>query len=96
MSTFDPDYTSFTACFCVTAQAEPGVLPRIVELFAKRGLTPTHLRADWGEGATGALKIEMRIAGMDPDLAAYIGQCMCAIVAVADVQVSQRRHAKIA
>jgi hypothetical protein len=33
---------------------------------------------------------------MDPDLAAYIGQCMCAIVAVADVQVSQRRHAKIA
>ena len=96
MSIFDPDYTAFTACFCVTAQAEPGVLPRIVELFAKRGLTPTHLRADWGEGGAGTLKIDMRVAGMDPDLAAYIGQCMRAVVTVTDVQVLQHRHANVA
>jgi acetolactate synthase small subunit len=77
-------------CFCVTAQAEPGVLARIVALFAKRGLTPTDLRAEWNEGGAGTLKIYVQMAGMDPDLAAYIAQCMRAIVAVSDVQVSGR------
>ncbi len=91
MSLFDPSLSTFdpslsTACFAVTAEAEPGVLPRIVELFAKRGLTPTHLRADRDGRMLG---VEVRMAGMDPDLAVYIGQCLRAIVAVADVQVSR-------
>ena len=83
MSLYDPDLS--TACFSVTAQAEPGVLPRIVELFAKRGLTLTHLRANRDGRMLG---VEVRMAGMDPDLAVYIGQCLRAIVAVDDVQVS--------
>jgi len=32
---YDP---SVTACFSVHAHAEPGVMPRVLELFAKRGL----------------------------------------------------------
>jgi hypothetical protein len=87
MSPFDSDPSPSTACFAVTAQADPGVLPRIVELFAKRGLTPTHLRADWRAG--GILGVEVQMAGMDPELAVYIGQCVRAIVAVDDVQVSE-------
>ena len=30
-----------TACFSVHARAEPGVMPRVLELFAKRGLVPS-------------------------------------------------------
>jgi hypothetical protein len=86
MSLFDSDPSPSTACFAVTAQADPGVLPRIVGLFAKRGLTPTHLRADWNAGS--GLGVEVRMAGMDPELALYIGQCMRAIVAVDEVRVS--------
>ena len=32
---------SETAYFFVHAQAEPGVMPRVLELFAKRGLVPS-------------------------------------------------------
>ena len=37
-----------TACFSVVARAEPGVLPRVIELFAKRGLVPTRCHARVG------------------------------------------------
>ena len=29
-----------TFCFSVQAAAEPGIMPRVLELFAKRGLVP--------------------------------------------------------
>jgi len=96
MSTFNSDNSVSTACFSVTASAEPGVLPRIVALFAKRGLTPIHLQADWSVRAGGVLNVEVRMAGMDSELADYIGQCLRVIVAVEDVQVSEQRHANVA
>ena len=34
-----------TACFAVRANAEPGVMPRVLELFAKRNLVPTRFHS---------------------------------------------------
>jgi len=96
MSKFDPDPVLSTACFFITAEAEPGVLPRIVELFAKRGLTPSHLRADWSGAAGDVLAIEVRMAGMDRELAAYIGRCLRGIATVREVRVSEQRHTSVA
>ena len=96
MSTFDLDPTVSTTCFSVTARAKLGVLPRIVALFAKRGLTPTHLRADRDDPAGGILYVEVQMAGMDRELAVYIGQCLRVIVAVVDVQVSEKRQSNVA
>ena len=43
------DHLPATACFSVQARAEPGVMPRVLELFAKRGLVPQR----WHSAAAG-------------------------------------------
>ncbi len=61
------------AAFSVTAQPSPGVMPRILELFAKRGLVPTH----WQSTVNGPeLAIDIRMHGMEQPLADYIGRCL--------------------
>ena len=58
------------AYFAVTANADPGAMPRILELFAKRGLVLDYCRMDrFGN----KLSVEFEIAGLDPEQAAYIG-----------------------
>lgn len=76
------------ACFSVTAAASPGVMPRLLELFAKRGLTPSewHSRVD---GST--LAVEIQVAGMPPALAEYIAACLRQIYMVDRVLLSSRR-----
>lgn len=68
-----PDVDPAGACFALTAAASPGVMPRVLELFAKRGLTPTEWRS---HAEAGRLSIELRMAGIEPRLATYIGACL--------------------
>ena len=61
------------AYFAVTANADPGAMPRILELFAKRGLVLDYCRMDrFGD----KLSVELEIAGLDPEHAADIGRCI--------------------
>ena len=75
------------ACFSVTAAASPGVLPRLLEPFAKRGLVPSewHSRVDGS-----ALSVEIRMAGMAPALAEYVAACLRQVYLVNRVFVSNR------
>ena len=76
--------------FTVQARAEPGIMPRVVELFAKRGLVPHR----WHSSAAGsALAIEVQMAGLDRELADYIARCMRQIVGVETVLTSEMRPA---
>ena len=51
------------AYFAVTANADPGAMPRILEFFAKRGLVLDYCRMDrFGD----KLSTELEIAGLDP------------------------------
>lgn len=72
----------FTATFSVRAQAEPGVMPRVMELFAKRGLVPLLWH---GVAAGPLLHIEIRIAGLAGDTVDYIARCMGQITGVETV-----------
>ena len=84
----DSDASPFSVCFSVQARAEPGVMPRIVELFAKRGLVPQK----WHSSASGeALTIDVQMAGLGHDLAAYIARCMRQIIGVETVLTSETR-----
>ena len=48
-------------------------MPRILELFAKRGLVLDYCRMDrFGD----KLSVELEIAGLDPEQAAFIGRCI--------------------
>jgi len=65
--------------FAISADADPGTLPRILELFAKRGLVPDRINAERrGDG----LAIEIAVTDMDAELAAYIGRCLREIYVV--------------
>jgi acetolactate synthase small subunit len=74
-----------TVCFSVHADAEPGVMPRVLELFAKRGLVPQK----WHSAASGtALTIDVQMAGLGRDTADYMARCMRQIAGVDAVLTS--------
>jgi hypothetical protein len=81
-SAADGDFVPVTASYRVHARAEPGVMPRVVELFAKRGLVPHK----WHSTADDAgLTIDLQIGGLGRDAADYIGRCMRQITGVETV-----------
>ena len=86
----DCDAALVTVCFSVQAAAEPGVMPRVLELFAKRGLVPQK----WHSTVSGAaLAIDVQAGGLGRDTADYIAQCMRQIVGVEAVLTTERRAA---
>jgi acetolactate synthase small subunit len=77
-----------TVAFSVQARAEPGVMPRVVELFAKRGLVPQK----WHSTAAGpSLTIDVQVGGLDRDLGDYIARCMRQIIGVETVLTVETR-----
>jgi acetolactate synthase small subunit len=80
--------THATACFSVQARAEPGVMPRVLELFAKRGLVPST----WHSRVTGEeLAIDLQMQGLDRAAATYLAACLRQIVSVDVVLTSEKR-----
>jgi len=82
------------ACFSVHAEADPGVMPRVLELFAKRGLVPRRWVSDV-TGPTGGhggreLAIDIQVAGLDPETQAYIARCLRQVWGVGTVLTSVR------
>lgn len=76
-----------TACFAVSGLADPGLLHRLLEPFAKRGLVPSAVYArQHGED----LSVDIQIDGLTQTDAAMIGRGMRQIFGVDVVLVSQR------
>ena len=84
-------------CFSVLAEAEPGVMPRVMELFAKRNLVPSRWHSDLleprlGHGAR-ELAIDLQVEGLDARLADYIARCLRQLHYVDRVLISEKRTA---
>lgn len=76
-----------TACFSVLAEAEPGIMPRVMALFAKRGLLPDY----WcSRVSDGELTVDLQIMGMERDTAAYIAACFRQVPGVRTVLTSEK------
>ena len=87
----DGDAFPLTVCFSVQARAGPGVMPRVVELFAKRGLVPQK----WHSTVSGdALMIDVQMSGLGRDLSGYIARSMRQIVGVEAVLTSETRPSR--
>jgi acetolactate synthase small subunit len=83
-----PPETQPTACFSVHAEAEPGVMPRVLALFAKRGLVPTS----WHSSVSaGELTIDLQMRGLDAATTAYIAACLRQVVSVTTVLTYENR-----
>ncbi len=85
-----------TACFAVQARAEPGVMPRVLELFAKRGLVPSQWHATLAGPARDELHIDIQVEGMARALAEYVARCLRQLADVDVVLISEKRYAETA
>lgn len=77
-----------TAYFSVHARAEPGVMPRILELFAKRGLVPSAWHSTISGADQAELTIDIQMRGLGRDLTDYIAACVRQIAYVEVVLTS--------
>lgn len=76
-----------TWCFALQAEASPGLMGRVLELFAKRNLVPARWHSTLPHGSS-ELIMDIQVAQIDRDLAHYIARCMRQIVGVSTVLVS--------
>jgi hypothetical protein len=77
-----------TAAFRVHARAEPGIMPRLLELFAKRGLVPALWHSALSRDARD-LVIEIEMRGLADEVRDYMAASMRQIVGV-DVVLAAR------
>ncbi len=77
-------------CFSVHAEAEPGVMPRVLELFAKRGLVPRRWVSDISGPGGRDLSIDVQVAGVSPETSAYMARCLRQIWGVRAVLTSEK------
>lgn len=76
--------------------ADPGLMSRIMELWAKRGLMPDR----WHGGRTGPdgndVYIDIETSELDPALALQVFETMRSTFGVTQVLVSEKRFAAMA
>ena len=70
-------------------------MPRVLELFAKRGLVPTRWHSDLirpAQGRAGApsLAIDIQVDGLDVQTGDYIARCLRQVFQVEAVLTSQK------
>ena len=80
------------ACFSIQAVADPSVMPRVLELFAKRGMMPLRWHADLG-GRRDELTIDLQVEGLDRPKAELIAHAIRQMVAVVNVLTSEKSFA---
>ncbi len=78
------------ACFAVQAEADPGLLPRVLGLFAKRGLVPDRWISQREGPAGDVLSIDIQVTGFTPELTDYVARCLRQIPQVHAVLTSEK------
>jgi acetolactate synthase small subunit len=92
-ATVTDDDLPVTVCFSVRAHADPGVMPRVLELFAKRGLVPSAWHSSTAGNDHAELTIDIQMRGLNRDVTEYIAACLRQITFVEVVLTSQRHTA---
>jgi acetolactate synthase regulatory subunit len=87
-----PSHNSYTACFSVFAHAEPSVMPRVLEVFAKRGMVPTMWHSTVCGAAGEELHIDLQIADLDRIMADVLARSLRQLVSVECVLTSEKRY----
>jgi hypothetical protein len=73
------------AFFFVTAPADPGLLPRVIEPVAKLGAVPSRVHASREAGDGSELTIDLRLTGVAPRTADLVERALRAVVGVRQV-----------
>ena len=80
-----------TFCLTVRTVADPGSLPRLIEVFAKRGMVPAKMFSV----ATGVdeLTVDLQVPGLDAELGAIIANQLRSQVGIETVLTSVKTEA---
>src|SRR5512145_1873878 len=73
------------AYYVVSAPADPGLLPRLIEPVAKLGAVPARVHASRESGDGRELTVDLRLAGVTPRIADLVGRALRAVVGVRQV-----------
>ena len=68
-------------------------MPRVLELFAKRGLVPSSWHSSVGGAEGDELTIDVQVRGMEGDAADYVAACLRQLAYVDVVLTSEKRYA---
>lgn len=80
-----PEPEAVRALFFVTAEAEPGLAPRLLEPFAKLGLTPSRVHLSSEDGAGDEIAADIRVAQVPLRTAHLIDKALRRITGVRSV-----------
>jgi len=73
------------AFFFITAPADPGLLPRLIEPVAKLGAVPSRVHASREAGDGSELTVDLRLAGVPQRTADLVERALRAVVGVRQV-----------
>jgi hypothetical protein len=65
-------------------------MPRVLELFAKRGIVPRRWISDLTGPGGRELAIDVQVAGLDPETQSYIARCLRQVWGVGTVLTSEK------
>lgn len=74
-----------TAMYFVTAHADPGMAPRLVEPFSKMGVVPTRVHVSTEDGDGTEIAADLRAAGVTRQTAHLIDKALRRVVGVRQV-----------
>jgi hypothetical protein len=80
------------AFFFITAPADPGLLPRLIEPVAKLGAVPSRVHASRESGDGSELTVDLRLTGVAPRTADLVERALRAVVGVRQVMAVVERE----
>ena len=78
------------ACFSVQAATDPGIMPRVLQQFAKRGLVPARWHSATVGPDGGELHIDIQLAIAPGSPVEHLAACLRGIPGVGTVLTSTR------
>ncbi len=84
---------AFRAFFFITAPADPGLLPRLIEPIAKLGSVPSRVHASRESGDGTEVTVDLRLAGVPLRTANLVERALRAVVGVRQVMAVIEREA---
>lgn len=82
------------SCFSLVAAADPGVLARVINVFAKRGLIPSQVYSTLVGPRSEDLHIDLQVSAIDAHLREVIAESLRQTVCVQIVLTSEKHPRK--
>ena len=86
--------TENTVCFSIHAPTDPSVMPRVLAVLSRQGIIPTVWHSMLCGTEQEEIRIDLKIAGVAPELADQLARCLRQLVSVRTVLASENHQAR--